>query len=160
MKSLYTRRDFLSRMAIGASVLGLPVSATYALPQDSRKLGLALVGLGGYSEHKLGPALKETKHISLKGIVTGTPSKVSKWKTDFGLSDTGVYSYETFDRIADNKEIDVVYVVLPNSMHHEFVIRAAKAGKHVICEKPMASLLFGLPKPGSMSSAKNRWRYR
>jgi predicted dehydrogenase len=140
MKMKFSRRDFISRIALGASLASLP---TYSLAQrpifsQRKKLGLALVGLGGYSEHKLGPALKLTEHVELKGIVTGTPSKVDKWKRQFDLSDSAVYNYETFDQIADNKEIDIVYVVLPNSMHHEFVIRAAKAGKHVICEKPMA----------------------
>ena len=139
MPTNYTRRDFISRLALGTSLMTLPFSTAFASStSQQKKLGLALVGLGGYSEFKLAPALMETKQISLKGIVTGTPSKVAKWKSMYSIPDANVYSYKTFDKIIDNKDIDVVYVVLPNSMHHEFVIRAAKAGKHVICEKPMA----------------------
>lgn len=48
------------------------------------------------------------------------------------------YTYENFDSIKDNATIDIVYVVLPNALHAEYVVRAARAGKHVICEKPMA----------------------
>jgi glucose-fructose oxidoreductase len=72
-------------------------------------------------------------------VVTGHPEKGEKWATDFGLNRKNIYSYETFDRIADNKDIDIVYVVTPPALHPEFVIRAAKAGKHVISEKPMAT---------------------
>lgn len=103
-----------------------------------KKLGIALVGLGSYSEEQLAPALKETKHCMLAGIVTGTPSKVGKWKREYDIPDQNVYNYQNFDSIKDNKDIDIVYVVLPNGMHAEYVIRAARAGKHVICEKPMA----------------------
>lgn len=107
-------------------------------PVQTRKLGVALVGLGNYSENQLAPALQETSHCELKGIVTGTPGKISKWKERYGIADKNIYNYENFDRIASNDEIDIIYVVLPNSMHHEYVLRAAKAGKHVICEKPVA----------------------
>lgn len=103
-----------------------------------KTLGVALVGLGKYSEQQLAPALMETKLCTLKGIVTGSPEKAKKWKEKYSLSDQNIYTYETFDSIKDNSEIDIVYVVLPNSMHAEFTIRAARAGKHVICEKPMA----------------------
>ncbi len=105
----------------------------------ARKLGIALVGLGKYSEGELAPALEETKFCRLAGIVTGTPEKADKWKSKYNIPDKNVYSYETFDRIADNPDIDIVYVVLPNAMHAEYTIRAAQAGKHVICEKPMAT---------------------
>jgi len=104
-----------------------------------RKLGLALVGLGKYSEGQLAPALQETQFCKLAGIVTGTPDKADKWKKKYDIPDANVYDYKTFDRIADNPAIDIVYVVLPNALHPEFVIRAAEAGKHVICEKPMAT---------------------
>ncbi|MGZ8517047.1 MAG: Gfo/Idh/MocA family protein [Chitinophagaceae bacterium] len=102
------------------------------------KLGIALVGLGTYSKEQLAPALQETAHCYLAGIVSGTPSKIDAWKQRYKIEDKNIYSYQDFDSIKDNAEIDVVYVVLPNAMHAEFVIRAAQAGKHVICEKPMA----------------------
>jgi predicted dehydrogenase len=102
------------------------------------RLGIALVGLGKYSEGQLAPALQQTEHCYLAGIVTGSVEKKEQWKTQYDLPDSACYKYETFDTIKDNPAIDIVYVVLPNAMHADFVIRAAKAGKHVICEKPMA----------------------
>lgn len=102
------------------------------------KLGIALVGLGGYATGQLAPALQQTEHCYLNGIVTGTPSKIPVWKNKYGIADGNVYNYENFDTIKDNPDIDIIYVVLPNSMHSEYTIRAAQAGKHVICEKPMA----------------------
>jgi predicted dehydrogenase len=106
--------------------------------EGSGKLGIALVGLGEYSKGQLAPALKETKHCHLAGIITGTPEKADKWKKKYEIPDKNIYSYDNFDEVSNNPDIHIVYVVLPNSMHKEFVVRAAKAGKHVICEKPMA----------------------
>lgn len=71
-------------------------------------------------------------------MVTGTKEKETIWKQNYQLPDNCIYNYENFDTIAANDAVDIVYVVLPNSMHADFCIRAAKAGKHVICEKPMA----------------------
>lgn len=105
---------------------------------EPKKLGIALVGLGTYSKEQLAPALKETRHCYLAGIVTGTPGKINEWKKQYSIPDRNIYNYENFNSIRDNPLIDIVYIVLPNSMHAEFVIRAAHAGKHVICEKPMA----------------------
>jgi predicted dehydrogenase len=134
----YSRRDFIAKLGAGTTLLAAsPSFANHPLPQG-KKLGVALVGLGSYSTWQLAPALQQTSKCYLAGIVTGTPEKSSKWKKQYTISDQNSYTYETFDRIADNKDIDIVYVVLPNAMHHEFVIRAAKAGKHVICEKPMS----------------------
>lgn len=112
---------------------GLP-----SLPDDE-KLGIALVGLGNYAKGQLEPALLETGLCRLTGIVTGTPSKAAAWTKRHPQLKGHVYNYENFDRIAEDDAIDIIYVVLPNSMHAEFVIRAAKAGKHVITEKPMAT---------------------
>jgi predicted dehydrogenase len=102
------------------------------------KLGIALVGLGKYAKGQLAPALKETQFCELKGIVTGSPEKIQEWKEQYGIHDRNIYSYDNFDDIASNDEIDIVYVVLPNSQHANYTVRAANAGKHVICEKPMA----------------------
>ena len=105
---------------------------------DQKKLGIALVGLGNYAGGQLAPALQQTQDCYLAGIVTGTPSKIDKWKSKYNIADGNIYNYQNFENIKDNPAIDIVYVVLPNSMHAEYVIRAAKAGKHVITEKPMA----------------------
>ena len=136
-----TRRVFLQNtsIAIGGSLLLSPLA--FCQPSQNKgnkKLGIALVGLGGYSSGQLGPALLQTKDCYLAGIVTGTPAKEKIWQEKYNIPAKNIYNYENFDRIADNKDINIVYVVLPISMHKEFTIRAAKAGKHVICEKPMA----------------------
>ena len=133
-----SRRDFLRGLGSTGLVAGLGRHAGDLL-RDKRKLGVALLGLGRYSTNQLAPALRETKLCYLAGVVTGHPEKGEKWATDFGLNRKNIYSYETFDRIADSKDIDIVYVVTPPALHPEFVIRAAKAGKHVISEKPMAT---------------------
>ncbi len=131
----------MQKLSFGA---GLLISAgTHArnfrmLPEDTKPLGIALVGLGNYSTNQLAPALQHTKLCKLTGIVTGTPEKAKQWKEKYNIPDKNIYNYQTFDRIADNPAIDIVYVVLPNAMHAEYTIRAARAGKHVICEKPMA----------------------
>lgn len=138
-----SRRRFL--LNAGASALAIPtLTDAFGKPirsesgQQARKLGVALVGLGSYSKNQLAPALQLTQNCRLAGVVTGTPAKAEEWMKKYDIPKANVYDYTTFDRIIDNKDIDVVYVVLPNSMHREYVVRAAQAGKHVICEKPMA----------------------
>ncbi|MDP2060903.1 MAG: Gfo/Idh/MocA family oxidoreductase, partial [Flavobacteriaceae bacterium] len=136
-----SRRTFGSQFIKGVGGLTLlssmPLQAMSNALQD-KKLGVALVGLGGYSSSQLAPALQSTQYAYLAGIVTGTPEKEKIWSEKHNIPKSNIYNYENFDKITDNKDIDIVYVVLPNSMHAEFCIRAAKAGKHVICEKPMA----------------------
>lgn len=137
--SLRTRRDFLKTTAIAAAaspfVGGLASCARATEPE--RKIGFALAGLGNLSTHQLAPALQNTKFCRLTGIVTGTPAKAARWKTQYNIPDKNVYNYDTLEQMADNPDIDVVYVVTPNGLHAEHTIRAAKAGKHVLCEKPM-----------------------
>ena len=108
-------------------------------PVKKEKLGIALVGLGTYSTNELAPALSKTSRCELKGVVSGSREKRDAWRMKYNLKDTNIYSYENFDDIGSNSDIDIVYIVLPNDMHAEFVMRAASAGKHVICEKPMAN---------------------
>ncbi|EOR92943.1 glucose-fructose oxidoreductase [Arcticibacter svalbardensis MN12-7] len=138
----YSRRRFIRTLTYGTGALVLaPQLASLAscFPAASnKKLGIALVGLGGYSSGQLAPALQETKNCYLAGIVTGTPSKAESWSQKYNIPEKNIYNYSNFDSIAKNPDIDIVYVVLPVSMHKEYTIRAAKAGKHVICEKPMA----------------------
>lgn len=132
-----TRRNFTKTIStLGFSSLIMSGEELFAAP--NKKLGIALVGLGYYSRDLLAPALQLTEHCELKGIVTGSPEKIPVWKEKYRLEDKNIYNYQNFDQIAKNPDIDIVYVVLPPSMHREYVERAAKAGKHVFCEKPMA----------------------
>ena len=110
-----------------------------AASHSASPMGIALVGLGTYATGQLAPALQETEKCHLAGIVTGTPAKADRWMQKYNLSEDHVYDYETFDEIASDEAIDIIYVVLPNGLHAEYTIRAAEAGKHVICEKPMAT---------------------
>ena len=141
MKQL-TRRSFnglATKGLLGSAFLAnMPLANAFTTNKNSKKLGVALVGLGSYSTYQLAPSLLDTEHCYLAGIVTGTKEKESVWQEKYNIPKENIYNYENFDTIADNDSIDVIYVVLPNSMHAEFCIRAAKAGKHVICEKPMA----------------------
>jgi predicted dehydrogenase len=131
----FSRRHFLQ---LGAAASLAPFIRVRAQETGQKKLGVALLGLGDYSTKQLGPALKQTKNARLAGIVTGSPEKIPVWQKEYGIPDNCVYNYGNFDSIAANDEIDIVYVVTPTALHPEFSIRAAKAGKHVICEKPMA----------------------
>lgn len=103
-----------------------------------KKLGVAIVGLGNYATSQLIPALDHTAHCYLSGVVTGRPSTINQWKEKYQLPDKNIYTYDNFDSIKDNPDIDIIYITLPTHLHAEYSIRALQAGKHVICEKPMA----------------------
>lgn len=133
----HSRRQFLGSLT-KASVLAITPHHLFGQAEVARKLGIALVGLGKYSTGQLGPALELTKACKLAGVVTGLPEKGRQWAANYGFPETHIYNYDTMARMADNPDIDIVYVVTPNSLHAEHAIAAAKAGKHVICEKPMA----------------------
>lgn len=133
------RRIFLQKAGVITAATTILPHFTYAKPAlAKKKLGIALVGLGYYSTDLLAPALQLTEHCELTGIVTGSPDKIPVWKKKYGIKNKNIYSYDNFDDIANNDEIDVIYIVLPPSLHAEYSIRAAQAGKHVWCEKPMA----------------------
>jgi len=131
-----SRRRLLQAMGLAAGAAWSPLGA-WANP-SRRKLGVALVGLGGYSSGLLAPALGLTRHCRLAGIVTGSPHKVDEWQRRYDIPDANVYDYDGLHRIADNPDIDVIYIVTPNHLHKPLALLGARAGKHVWCEKPMA----------------------
>jgi predicted dehydrogenase len=133
-----TRREFTARAAAIAIAPFISTRVTRALAAASqRKLGFALCGLGSLSTYQIAPALQKTARCRLAGIITGTPAKASRWQAQYQIADRHIYNYETMHRIADDPDIDVVYVVTPNALHLDYALIAAKAGKHVLCEKPM-----------------------
>ncbi len=135
----HNRRRFLQRSAQATASLGLfsqlPLLAS---TRQAKPLGVALLGLGYYSRDLLAPALQLTEHCQLRGIVTGSPEKIPVWQKKYNIPDANVYNYDNLNTIADNDDIDVVYVVTPTGTHMRFSMTAAEAGKHVWCEKPMA----------------------
>jgi predicted dehydrogenase len=140
MMNPITRRKFLMKagatVTLASSLPALSFAATK--PSDNKKLNIALCGLGRYAGY-LAEGIEQSQYCKVAGIITGTPSKAVEWQKRYGIPSANIYNYGNFDDIAKNKEIDLVYVVLPNAMHKEFTIRAARAGKHVIVEKPMAT---------------------
>ncbi|GAC15899.1 Gfo/Idh/MocA family protein [Aliiglaciecola lipolytica] len=135
--SKINRRRFI-HISSAALSLGLLSPKAFALAKNSNKIGVALLGLGYYSRDLLAPALQLTKHCELRGIITGSPHKIPAWQAKYGIKDSNVYSYSTMHNIANNPDIDVIYVVTPPFTHKTFSVAAANAGKHVWCEKPMA----------------------
>lgn len=138
-----SRRRFIQK--ISAAALAYPIVAqTAAACRSVEKksyggplLRVAIMGLGGYGT-RVAEAMQSCTMAKLVGVISGTPSKIKTWQANYNIPDKNCYDYENFDTISNNSDIDAVYVITPNGLHHDEVIRVAKAGKHVICEKPMA----------------------
>lgn len=107
------------------------------LPPDER-VGFALVGLGAFALGQIAPAFAQSRRARLAAVVSGNADKARTVADAYGLGRDHVYAYDDFDRIAQDETVDVVYVLLPNAFHRDWTERAFAAGKHVLCEKPMA----------------------
>ena len=130
-----TRRDFAKLGALG---LASRLSPSLHAQSGVRKTGYAVIGLGRIADHFMRGSLSTT-NSRITALVSGHRDKAERIAAQYGVPSNSIYSYEDFDSIAENKDVDAVYVALPNSMHAEYTIRAAKAGKHVLCEKPMCT---------------------
>ncbi|SEK55027.1 Gfo/Idh/MocA family protein [Parapedobacter koreensis] len=139
-----SRRDFLQKLA--ASAIAMPFLSAYdALGNTDFHLSdnqgpvlrVAIMGLGGYAS-RVAEAMQSCKRAKITGLISGTPAKLQEWGAKYNVPEKNRYNYENFDNIKDNPDIDAVYVITPNALHHDQVIRVAKAGKHAISEKPMA----------------------
>ncbi|MBS1565002.1 MAG: Gfo/Idh/MocA family oxidoreductase, partial [Bacteroidetes bacterium] len=140
---MHTRRDFLQKLGVSAMALSLTeyASATSCNTISSSSAGpvlrVAIMGLGSYGT-RVADAMQSCSRAKLTGVISGTPSKIKNWQAKYGIPEKNCYNYENFDAIKDNPDIDAVYVITPNALHHDQVIRVVKAGKQVICEKPIA----------------------
>jgi predicted dehydrogenase len=123
---------------VGLSAAGLAACSDKGASPGLRKLGVAVVGLGFVSVKDVLPALKRSDYCRPAALVSSDVGKLQQLGDKYGVPRTAQYTYENFDRIADNPDIDLVYIALPNALHADYTIRAARAGKHVLCEKPMA----------------------
>jgi len=141
-----TRRGFITRIGgglVAANVTGPLLKSAHAqlrVPDPpGKKLGWAIVGLGSLSINQILPAFAKCEKSKVTALVSGHPDKANKLALRYGVSPKNIYNYQNYDSIKDNPEVDVIYIVLPNGMHAEYTIRGLQAGKHVLCEKPMAN---------------------
>lgn len=124
--------------AFGQQAHGTPLEGNFALPDPpAQKLRWAIVGLGNFAVGEAIPGFIDSQHARMTAFVSGSPDKQKDLGSRFGVS--RFYNYQNFDSIAHDPEIDCVYIILPVGLHAEYTIRALKAGKHVLTEKPMAS---------------------
>ncbi|MEP6674739.1 MAG: Gfo/Idh/MocA family oxidoreductase [Ferruginibacter sp.] len=139
-----TRRHFIQRLT--ASFIALPLLKTNTVAAfdninkelyDGPVLRVAIMGLGSYGS-RVADAIQSCTRVKLVGVISGTPSKIKTWQEKYQIPEKNCYNYENFDAIKNNQDIDAVYIITPNALHKSQTIRVAKAGKHVICEKPMA----------------------
>ena len=137
--------DLLPEGALGADAAkGLPMPGGVRLPEtppspgSSDSIGIAVVGLGGYALNQMLPAMSQAKGCHVAAVVSGNPEKAARIAAAYGVPADAIYSYETFDQIAGDDRIDAVNIVLPTGLHTVFTLKAFAAGKHVLCEKPMA----------------------
>jgi len=139
---MHSRREFLRKVSASSMLLsGLPwtISASGDLesPPQGKVIRVAIMGLGSYAS-RVANAMQDCTHAKLVGAISGTPQKLKDWQNKYGIPEKNCYHYNDFDSIKNNPDIDVVYVITPNALHRPHVLQAASAGKHVICEKPMA----------------------
>lgn len=140
-----SRRDFLQKITLSTAVLPFlrfnketeTTTTNKKNTGDGQVLRVAIMGLGSYG-NRVAEAMQSCNRAKVTGVISGTPSKIKDWQSKYNIPDKNCYNYETFDAVKNNPDIDAVYVITPNALHHDQVIRVAKAGKHVICEKPMA----------------------
>ena len=158
-----SRRRFLHRVGQGfvAANLAAPLlraaqSRATAPDPPGKKLGWAVVGLGSLSIHQILPAFAGCEKSRVTALVSGHPDKAQKLALRYGVDANHIYNYENYDSIQKDPEVDVIYIVLPNGMHAEYTIRGLQAGKHVLCEKPMANTPADCQKMIDASRAANR----
>ena len=103
-----------------------------------QRTGFAIVGLGRLALGEILPAMGKSKYCKPVALVSGDRAKAEKVAAQYNIKSTAIYDYTTYDQLAQNPEVQVIYIVLPNSLHAEYVVRGARAA--------------------STSSAKNPWR--
>jgi predicted dehydrogenase len=134
------RRNFHKALSLGiaAGAAAGGTAWTVASEVEPRSLGLAVVGLGELATKQLVPAIRQSRACHLAAIVSGSRDKADSWGQRWQVARSHRYDYDGFDAIIDDATVDAVYLALPTRLQEEFTLRAARAGKHVLCGTPMA----------------------
>jgi predicted dehydrogenase len=148
--------DGISRRGLIGLGVGVAALSSLGRAQRSAGVGIAIVGIGKLSQGQIIPGFRNCRRARLAALVSGHPDKANRIASEKQLPANSVYNYGNFDRIADNPNVEIVYIILPNFMHAEYTIRALKAGKHVLCEKPMATTVADAEAMIAAAKAANR----
>lgn len=133
-------KGFAVASAAGSLLKNAAAQGPLVVPNPpGKKLGWAIVGLGSLSIYEILPAFAKCEKSKPVAFVSGHPDKANKLAERYGINPKNIYNYQNYDSIKDNPEVDIIYIVLPNSMHAEYTVRGFQAGKHVLTEKPMAN---------------------
>jgi predicted dehydrogenase len=103
-----------------------------------RKIRYAVVGLGWFAQASALPAFANTENSQVVALVSDDATKRTEVAKKYGIDKTHTYTYDRYDELLSSGTIDAVYIALPNHLHCDYTIRAAQAGIHILCEKPMA----------------------
>ena len=157
-----TRREALLRTGQGILAAGLmagavrTASASSAAPPDTgpiepatpkdepalppeQRVGFAICGLGKYATENILPAFSDSRKARLVGFVSGDTAKAQKLASQYGVDPKNIVTYDRIGDLKNNAAVEVIYVITPNATHKQYVLAAAQANKHVMCEKPMAT---------------------
>jgi predicted dehydrogenase len=139
-----TTASAASLQSSAARLKGLPLPGGVRLPTTPPRkkrddsVGIAIIGLGGYALNQIMPRIDQAERTHISALVSGNPEKLAQVGDAYGVPPDARYSYADFDKIAADDRTQAVYIILPTAFHADFTIRAFAAGKHVLCEKPMA----------------------
>jgi predicted dehydrogenase len=106
----------------------------------SKPVGYAVIGLGGFAQRAILPGFRHSKKAKLVALVSGDRSKAKRLATKFGAE--VFYTYEELPACFSHPQVEAVYIATYNGSHAYYAVQAAHAGKHVLCEKPMANSVF------------------
>lgn len=147
-----SRRDLIA----GAGALTLGLAGVRAIAQEPKAVGWAILGLGSYATRQILPNMQYCKLSKPVAVISGSPDKAKRIAAEYGIAESKIYNYQNMAKIADDPDIDVVYVITPPGTHKDFTVRALEAGKHVCCEKPMASSSKECEEMIAVAKRKNR----
>jgi hypothetical protein len=132
-----------------------------AIDLRNERVGWALVGLGPLTLSQVLRAFSRCQHSKPVALAGGNPEAMRTLARRYDIRESAIYGFDTYDRLAEDANIEIVYVVLPDALHVEYAMRAARAGKHVLCEKPAtASGNYGLSRAALGAAASLRIAYR
>ena len=101
----------------------------------SDRIGWGIVGLGRVADNEIAPAVTAAPNSTLAGVVSRTAAKAA----EFAARHRAAAAYDDYRALLEDPSVDAVYIATPNALHADQVVAAAEAGKHVLCDKPLAT---------------------